>query len=296
MSDNHDNMLIAQGDASSVTVASIKSIKYPLDKLNKIVWNSGNDSKLKIITADSGDRKAGKDVYVQYRIDFDNLDNAADIATELTSFDKRVYIAVASIYNTGNETMSLTMIHKAMGNAGSPDAKQLARINNSITKMASAHIYVDNGSEAKTYQGYKHFVYDASLLPCERVSAKINGKLTDAAIHLFREPPLMTFAKDRKHFTALPIALLISPLSKTEANLQLEDYILQEISHMQHHTSFPRKMLINTICKRCGINTRMQRSRVLAKIRTLLEFYTQQKYIAGYTQVSDGILIDLTSG
>ena len=109
MPDNHDNMLIAQGDASSVTVASIKSIKYPLDKLNKKVWNSGKESKLKIITADSDDRKAGKDVYVQYRIDFENLDNA-DIATDLTAYDKRVYIAVSSIYNAGNETMSLTMI------------------------------------------------------------------------------------------------------------------------------------------------------------------------------------------
>lgn len=290
MPDTQDTIATAQGTSSYVTAAKIKSVDYPLDKLNKVVWGCIDNSGLEIDTADEADRRAGKEAFILYEIDLDELDDV-DITHKLTPYDKRVYIAVASIYNAGHDTMSVTMIHKAMGNTGQPDVRQVTNIHKSLSKMNAAHIYVNNESEAKTYRGYKHFVYDASLLPFDRLSQKINGKLTDAAIHLFREPPLMTFARERKQITTLPIALLKSPLSKTDANLTLEDYFLAEISHMKNRSAFPRKMLFTTIFDRCGIKTPMQRSRVYQKIRNLLDYYKQQDFILGYEEKKDGIIL-----
>ena len=290
MSDTQDTIVTAKGLSPYVTAANIKSVDYPLDKLNKVVWGCIDNSGLEIDTADRADRRAGKDAFILYEIDLDELDDV-DITNKLTPYDKRVYIAVASIFNAGLDTMSVTMIHKAMGNTGQPDARQVANIHNSLTKMNAAHIYVNNEAEAKSYHGYKHFVYDSSLLPFERISAIINGKTTDAAIHLYREPPLMTFARERKQITTLPIALLKSPLSKTDANLILEDYFLAEISHMKNKSTFPRKMRFSTIFDRCGIKTPMQRSRVYKKIKALLDYYKQQDYILGYDEEKDGIFL-----
>ena len=152
------------------------------------------------------------------------------ITKKLTQFDKRVYIAISALFNEGNKVISLTQIHRTMGNEKRPSKEQLEKINNSITKMTGARITLDNSKEIKANYGYDKFIYDGSLLPLERGAAVVNGQLADAAIHIFREPPAMSFAKQRKQITTLDIKLLQSPLNKTESNLLIDDYLIERIA------------------------------------------------------------------
>ena len=96
------------------------------------------------------------------------------------------------------------------------------------------------------------FQYTGTLLPSEDYSAVINGNLTDKAINFLREPPLITFSKERGQFTTFCIEILQSPLSKTDINLKIEDYLLERIARIKHGTGQP-KILYKTIADNIGI-------------------------------------------
>jgi hypothetical protein len=142
-------------------------------------------------------------------------------------------------------------------------------------------------------KGYPQFCYDGPLLPFARISAYLNGTLTESAVHLFREPPLVSFARERKQLSTVKLEVLESPVSKTDANLQIDDYLIERICHMKSPKSkTPRKILLSTLYGNCGISSPKQRSRAPEKIKRYLEHYKTTGFIAGYTMTGDSITID----
>lgn len=273
-------------------------LNYPLDKPNSVIWNLITDAaktnpngqlKLAIDTSKKGSKQ---DAVILYSINFDELPTGVKITKQLTQFDKRCYIAAAALYNAGNEVITATQVYGIMGNSGKPKADQLKKINDTLTKMGAARVYIDNQQEVQAAKGYKHFKYDAPLLPFERISAYINGQLTESAIHLFREPPLISFARQRNQITTISRQLLESPINKTDANLRIDDYLLERIGHMKSGKGkAPRKMLFATIYKQCKITTAKQKQRAPEKIRRYLDHYKKCGWIKGYTEDADGITI-----
>lgn len=273
-------------------------INYPLDKPNSVIWNLIADAaktspngqfRLQIDTSKKGSKQ---DAIVLYGINFDELETGVRITKQLTPFDKRCYIAAAALFNAGNEIISATQVYRMMGNTGNPKAGDLQKVNDSLTKMGAARIFIDNQKEVQAAKGYKLFKYDAALLPFERISAYINGQLTESAIHLFREPPLMSFARQRNQITTVSRQLLESPVSKTDANLRIDDYLLERIGHMKSGKGkAPRKMLFATIYSNCDIKTAKQKQRAPEKIRRYLDYYKKCGWIKGYTEDADGITI-----
>ena len=278
-------------------------LSLPMDKPNSYIWNllkDAADGGQIQIDIDTGKKGSKKDAVVYYSIDFlDGLAPDLKISKQLTPFDKRLYIAAAAIYNAGNNVTTTTQIHKMMGNRGRPTKAQIKKINDSLTKMGAARVYIDSTEEVKINKGYAAFKYDASLLPFERINAYINNTLTESAIHLFREPPMITFARERGQITNVTRQLLESPISKTDANLRLEDYLLERIGHMKNPKSkAPRNMLFTTIYERCHIagNTdkeRKERQRTPEKIRKYLDHYEKCGWIKGYTMEKTSVTIHL---
>lgn len=286
--------------AAKVTVKPTDKISYPVDKVNNNIWNllatAITDAGQLRIDIDTSKKGSKKDAIIMYGIDFANLDPNLHITQQLTPFDKRVYIATASLYNGGNEYMTATQICRQMGNTGRPSKSQLKKINDSLTKMGAARVYLDNRKEAETHKKAKFYKYDAPLLPFERISEAItiNGKETDSTIRLLREPPLITFARQREQITTIKRELLESPISKTEANLTIDDYLMTRISRMKNGKGkSSNKMLYSTIYKQCNITTKNQRTRVPEKIKRYLEHYKSCNFIKGYTEDKDGITITL---
>lgn len=274
------------------------SLEYPIDKINSNIWEdlteaAKNDpnGQIRFALEKVGSNQEATAVY---SINFDELEklDGLKLTKSLTPFDKRVYIAVNAIYAQNGRIMSAGQIFTAMGNTGKPSKKQLEKVNDSLTKMGAARIYLDNTQEIGVNKGYKHFKYDAPLLPFERVSAYINNALVDSAVHLFREPPLMTFAKERNQITTITKKLLESPVNKTEANLRIDDYLIERIARMKSgRGKTSRKMLYSTIYEKCQIKTKMQRQRAPETIRRYLDYYKECKYITDYKEEADGITI-----
>lgn len=281
-----------------VTVKESDKFVYPLDKLNSVVWSfteeiaEGETLKRNIRTSP---KDSEKQTIVFYSIDFDALEKSEDVSItrQLGSYDKRVYTAISNLWMAGNEIISLSQIYHAMGNTSRPPREEIRKINNSITKMRIAHIIVDNTKEHEVNNKYEVFKYDSSLLLFDRITATINGVITDAAIRVRGIPPLMEFALGRKQVSTCDPVMLQSPIKQTDANLRLEDYLLRRIMHMKNNTRTTRKILFSTLFKSCEITTKMQRHRAPDKITTLLDHYKKNGFIVGYIPANDGITIRL---
>lgn len=282
-----------------ITAKLTEILNYPLDKPNNNIWrilaqaDTNGQFALEIDTASTKNRRKGKEalVYYSYSLDLDKLDGV-QINKNLTQFDKRVCIAAAALYNAGNDIVTASQIHYMMGNDESPASNQIEKINASLDKMRAATIHIDNRNEIKINKGYPKFLYDGAVVPFERVRAYINNTLTDAAIHLFREPPMISFARGREQITTVPRILLQSPISKTDENLAIDDYLIEQISHMKNKTNYSRKMLYATICEHCQI-TGKQRQRAPGKIKKYLDYYTKCDFIKGFDLLDDGVKIRL---
>jgi len=280
----------AKEETPHATVKRAEIIEYPLDKPNSIIWNLLEKDTRGQISFNMAKYGSKQQIPAYYAINFDELGDDITITKRLLPFDKRVYIAVSALFNAGNNVITLSQIYYAMGNTGRPSANQLQKINDAVTKMTTARIFFENEQEAKKYK-YPRFKYDGSLLPLERGTAIVNGQLADAAIHIFREPPLIAFAKQRNQITTVDVKLLQSPISKTDANLLIDDYLLERISKAKNGKARSCRILFKTLYAKAGIKTKKQEQRAPAKIEKYLNHYQQQEFITRYTMEKDGITV-----
>lgn len=283
--------------APKITARKTKAVEYPLDKPNTYIWDLLQVDKHGQIEFNLAKYGSKEIVPAYYSINFDGLSDELKITKKLQPFDKRVYIAVSALFNAGNNVITLSQIHYAMGGTTRPGGKILSKINDAITKMTTARIFFDNEREAEKYK-YNHFKYDGSLLPLERGTAIINGQLANAAIHIFREPPLITFAKQRNQITTIDIKLLQSPVNKTDDNLRIDDYLIERISRAKNGTGRSCRILYKTLYEHAGIadkpktNTeRQQKKRAPEKIKKYLDHYQKTGFISRYTVEKDGLTI-----
>lgn len=279
-------------------VFEVSKFEMPLDKINRNIWNFPISPKeaLTFAMESKADKRKGRELDAAYSIDFSALEESENIkiAKKLTPFDKRVYSAISAIYNAGNTVTSLTQIYYAMGNTSRPSKAILENIYNSIIKMLKAHIKLDNEDEAKAYN-YPHFKYEGNLLPIELLSnVDIRGKITESAINIFREPPLLSFAKGRNQVTTVPVKLLQSPISKTESSLMLEDYLIYRISKAKGKDKKPKFsniIKLETLYREMEITDRRAKPRLLDKVERYLEYYKKLKYIVDYEITKEEIIL-----
>lgn len=291
-----------------ITVKKTDKLIHAIDKVDENLFAGMFDEKASnqpalfhTVTIDKGKQK-GKKINVTAYIDYEKLPK--EITKELTDYDRRVYESAAAIFNAGNEVTTLTQIYSTMGGTGRPAKHQLEKINQSITKMMGTLFHVDNQDEIANNINYPKIEYDGALLPMERITATINGKITDAAIHLFREPPLMTFARERKQIFTCSLELLQSPLNISETKFAIEHCLLSLLAMGKHDLEKEKKkpeqyrkpvkkeMLLETIYQRAKTTDRRTKPRTKEKIITLLTHYKSKGQIKNYKLTNDRVILE----
>lgn len=272
-----------------VNVAKLGDVFYPLDKVNSRIWSLIGNDAITCPPIRVEKRGSKKPIDITWSINFDDVEDRAVVTKRLTQYDKRVYVAVSSLHRAGNEFFTLRQIHEAMGNEGHASEKQREKISESLWKMAKAWFELDNSVEAGTYN-YPRFVYKGPLLPIESVKTIVNGNLVEETIHLFREPPAARFARERNQITAFPIKLLASPVSKTELNLAIEDYLLERISHAKAGAGLAR-ILYSSICNKANATTKKQQQRIPEKVKKYLMHYVECGFIDSFTEDANGVVV-----
>lgn len=294
----------AAEELPQITAIPIETLMIPLDKANSALWSFppmegfyGNKESAFVANFDTkkkGTKQPAKINYAIYLLD--EAISGATITSKLTSTDKFIYIAVDSLYREGNQYITTNQIYRAMGGSGDPNREQKEKINRSLTKMGSSRVYINNAEEIAVNKGYPPVDIDTPLLVFTRMRISMNSTPTEA-IFIHSEPFLMAFARKRGQITSIPVNLLKTPLSITDGNLQLQDYLLSRISHIKNpKNKIPKKLNFETIFEACHITgkterERKERQRVPDKVRKCLDTYKASGWITGYKLDKDSVII-----
>lgn len=274
-----------------ISTSKLSDIFYPIDKVNSELWNCFSIGENTPLKAESDkDSRKGKQASIYVMLDFNELDGVK-ISRPLTSFDKRVFIAISNKREAGQEILTFRQIYEAMGGISRPDKSIRDRIIESIETMSRAIVSIDTTEENKIYPRLDKIVWESQLLHIEKVKGYSRGQITDYAIRIIETPKLYLFAKQRNQITSAPLELFESPISKTEANLSLEDYIFPRIARMRNSTKISRTILIETVCQKCNITTKKQRQRLPGKIEKYLKHYVSVGWIKAYKLTDKSIEI-----
>ena len=293
---------LKQEQPATVTANKVTALTYPLDKFNHTLWNSltpeQTAGRIGIEMAREADRKKGLSLEANVFINFDELGDDLKITKTLTAYDERVYIAVAALFDAGNNVISLTQIYNAMGNTNAPNKRSREKIFNSLLKMGGTFLRIENAAEAKKYN-YEKINFSGHLLDVRTKAATINGKTTDQGIYIMSRPVLVEIAEVRGQITTIKPEYLTTSLSQTNENLALEDYLIWRISRAANSFAANRKktnherILYKKIFERAGIKTRSQKARAREKVKKLLIDYKQSGLIERYTIQPDGVTVFL---
>ena len=311
----------------------ITSIGYPLDKVNSSIWG------LLQLPANNGQigfhvEKRGSDnpLLILFSIDFSAMEEAitesgGKITRNLSNYDKRVCMAAGSLFNDGQDIFSLKRLYMAMGNIGSPGKSDNEKMKAALTKLNGAQMTLNNSAEIDAGYKYPKVDYHGSIAPNEFVTAEIDGVITDSAVHLFREPPILSFARQRKQCTTISLKTLQSPISQTETGLAIEDYLIERIARekkdleikkrtlnklqrkkadnrtiediqrietLKDEIKKPVRLLRTTIFEHARISTEKKpRQRAAVTITKLLDHYTETGFITCYTSDKQGYDLNL---
>ncbi len=278
-------------DFVRLTINQTDRAEWALDAISRSTWATLKEADKSGQVAFNLPSKKGTSAAIFYSVNYSGL--PAGIAKRLTSYDRLVLSALASIYNAGNEYTTIPEIYRHMGYTGNPSNTDRKKITDSLIKLQSVSFTLDNQQEIRANLDYPHFTYHGAIAPLEFVVGEFKGGQSEAVVHLFREPPLHTFARQRKQITAFPVALLTAPVSKTEKTLNLYEYLIDRIAHMKNDPKAPKKMLYSTINKNCSITTQKQAQRSPETIKKILLHFKEKGWIKDFKQAKDSVTIVL---
>ena len=272
-----------------------ESYQYPLEKAITTLFNKMEIGTEALKAEPNGSKK---EVTNYITLDIDELpenDSVRAIWCGLSIFDKRVYIAVDSLLQVGNEYMSASQIWRAMGNTKNPSQDQIKRVLESCEKMSKCRVTFDNSQEIDANFHYDRIsIKRVYLLPIEfTADISINGKIAKNCLHILKPSlPLMDIARSKGQFVPYTHEQLAIPLSMTDDTLQLDDYLRRRIGRKGEDQT--RKILRQTIYDNCGISKtdRKKKARFDEKIRKLFSHYKKVGMIAGYSERDDYFIID----
>lgn len=271
----------------------------PTDKVSNLAFsNELTGSHIQQLAMER--RGSKKQITTLASIDFDSLNGSVQIKgrKELTAYDREVHDAIITLYvEGGNEYITPQMIYQVM--TGNPNAylekKQAEAISDSITKCMYSRLIIDASEEAKAY-GFDSFKYDGSLISGERVTASLNGTVVEC-LHILRPPVLYEYANKKNQIGRFAIKLLNTPINKNEEIITLQGYLYRRILSMKNNPNLSKTILYETVYNQLNIQAasdgalRKKKSKVRDQIKTILDYWKQEDFIAGYVENKRGQVI-----
>ena len=240
------------------------------------------------------DKRRGKLAYIVLMLNFDELGNGVKISRELTVYDQQVWNACANLMKCGYNTITTSQIYRWMGYKTQLNARDNQKILDSINTIIRARVFINNENERQLYPKYPEISINEPLLAATICTAK-SGKDEVTAIEILSMPKLFSIAEQRGQITAIPFEVVEIPvISKTDDNLQLLNYLVKRIIHMKHDSHTSRKILLNAMYEKCGINEKKQKQRLPEKLEKILDYYKSIEWIKNYQITEQGINITLS--
>lgn len=190
-------------------------------------------------------------------------DSCVDVSRRLDEYDRDILDACLSSQNAGNRCATSAVIWR--GITGDKDARltpaEKKKIMERVNRLACTRITVDisDAQDAKIYPAGMTYKIKSTLLPCDIVTAELNGQIVDDLIYFNAESPLLRLARARtgkkgqKQILTYESALLNVPNQRcTPTTTKITNYIVRRVeAAKQHHMA--RTILLSTIARNCAL-------------------------------------------
>ena len=243
--------------------------------------------------ASEKDNRKGRTAYTLMMLNFDELGDGIKISRELSVYDQQVWNACTNLMLNDYKIITPSQIYHWMGYENQMNDRDKNRIMESVNTIIRARVLIDNANERKLYKKYPEISLNTPLLAAKVCTAK-SGKNEVTAIEMLEVPDLFGVARERGQITTVPFEVLeVSEIDRTEENLKLLTYLSRRIVHMKHDSDVSRKILLQAICVKCGIDTRLKKFRLPEKLSKIFDHYKKVKWIDGYELTDNEVMIKL---
>lgn len=229
--------------------------------------------------------------YITMLVNWNDDDN---ILQEINGFDRDVYFAVCNLYWVGQDNYTYNQIARTMGYRSNVGKVYREKLINSLLKLATTWVLIDNSNEVKVFKEREPVKKYAPLLQISFVEFFVKGQLTQG-IEINDEPHLFAFAYERGNFATVPIKALECQASKSNMTSDIQYYLVTHISWLNNLAAkrkpYNPQLKLSTIWDNCHITTRKQQTQQKAKLKDILEPFKTSNYIKGYEIDDDYITI-----
>ena len=278
-----------------------KDMIIPLDKINNLFWNKGIpiDGKPHKIGIEKDGAKEKGNIIVIAGIKELLSEAKGKLSIDVNEYDGSVWLALANAAYFNKRELTIPQVYELMGGKTRAKKDERQKIIKSFMKLLDGTIFIDNREETDkkklgynypTYYGKAQLIQGEIIVSDENNAFTMGGQAVDCIIRLGDVPYLFRFAQERKQIATVPLTVLQTPLRLTEKNLRLRDYIIKRICRIKDLTS-PCTILIPTICKSCAITDKSSKSRLIATLSKLLNYYKEIGFIKNYRIMGDKITI-----
>ncbi len=215
--------------------------------------------------------------------------------TMLDPFCRSVHDAIVTLKAAGNNDMTIDMIYRVLkggikkGERDSPSEEMREKIREAIKLLFGTVATIDASQETK-YYGRIEFQFEGHLLPVKFLRAKVTGVEVEC-IRLLDEPPLYTYAKRSNQINSCDIKLLRMPISSTEENIIIRNYLLEQILDMKNEKNHRNNvMLYDTLFRYLGLEDapKQKKAEVRKKVHAILDNWVKEGFIKGYQDIKEG--------
>lgn len=266
---------------------------FSTSKLTREIFNgdqvkTGKPQKINVQKANIA-KKNPVNTWVWIPIDEMKEKGIIDAWRDFSQYDQEVLEAVTTLYVEGNDYITESMIYDLMTGkpGGTLSENQKEEINATLTKFMYTPIRIDSTQETK--MGWTPFKYDAPILPAERVTAIINGNEV-SCIHPFKTPPIYEYSALKNQLGRMKVRLLKTPIKKNPEVIAIQGYLYRQIIRMNRNPKQNRSIKYDSVFKAIGIEAktdgafRKKTMKVRNTIRTILDFWKQERFIKGYSE------------
>ena len=280
--------------AEKVSVSLIKSVGVSLDKgtwtpfMDGVLLKVGEEQSISLA------KKGRSPMDRKMELIQNALENVSQ-ELDLSLDDLLVLELCDSLREAGNNIVSLKTIARIGRKEGGRIAEKTEDdIRKSILRLMSV-VRITSKDEVEHYKmkGVSQTYY-GMILPCEFVTAEINGQLVDGAIKFLGESILCRMARLKGQYTTFPVSLLSAGGSRTQGTDRLTTYLMLRIGAMKPgkngkgkpltiRTIRVQTLLKETIKEEEKRKDRKVKSRQLQKVESILRHCQEEGIIYSFT-------------
>jgi len=280
-------------------------------KAAQVITRIINRETTPILVSRSG---AKKRMEITVTIDQGNLPEEITLARPISYKDRIVEDAIGNLFDQGFSQITPAMVYRQINGLSDTRAVNPAaerKIDNCIRRLASTWVQIDYTEQLRAIAKNKDKMIEKGIVQGQIVSAKnVYLKFADGTVKsgwkVDSSPMIYAYSKHVKQIATIPTALLNTStvVKSTDEITAARYYILTQIERIKG--SGNKRILFDTMFETIGDNAPLEktangyiiRSRRIAAIRTILDYFKEQGHIKGYAIVKlaskiEGVDIEL---